>query len=131
VAPGFDHDDGATAGTSSNVAVPSIYRAFVFVAPRAASTRPDNGRITRIVPQEYLCDGEVCPEVTTALYLSPEDLASPQSIAKLFLRAIGLDPDPTTPDPTESSGSVRPLVSSKETLRRMTMGTRGGWPWWC
>ncbi len=68
---------------------------------RAAATRPDNGRLTNIVPQEYLCEGEVCPEVTTALYLTPEDLTSSASRANLFLRAIGLDPDPTTPNPTE------------------------------
>lgn len=96
--PGFDHDDGVATGSRANVAAPSLYRTFVFIAPRQAATRP-NGSITHIVPQEYMCDGDKCREVTTALYLAPADLGNGDSLQKLFTSAVGLDPDPTTPEP--------------------------------
>lgn len=96
--PGFNSDSGSATAESANVVQPSEYRTFVFVVPRQTATLPD-GNVVHEVPQEYLCEGEVCPEVTTALYLTPGDLSDPVSLVRMLTGAVGLDPDPTTPEP--------------------------------
>lgn len=82
-----------TAGAPAAVATPSPYRLFVFVAPaeRLAAAFPTATR-PRLTPQEVLCRGHVCPEVTTALYLTPAELADPGALARGLTHGVGLWP---------------------------------------
>jgi hypothetical protein len=72
----------------------SPYRVFVFVLPPAELSRifGDTGSSIRVEPQEFLCEGDVCAEVTTGLYLSPEELADPDFLEGWPRKTLGLEP---------------------------------------
>ncbi|ACZ43619.1 hypothetical protein Tter_2732 [Thermobaculum terrenum ATCC BAA-798] len=96
--PNFDLETGMIPGQSDVVTDPSQYRVFVFLVEKEVVAKA-NGY--REYPQETWCPqgGDACGEVTTALYLTPEDLTLPARLERLLTLAVGLDPDPSTPNP--------------------------------
>lgn len=96
--PGFDWESGYATGQPLAVTQPSEYRTFVFLVPRKQATHR-GGYVFHNAAQEMLCDHSGCSEVTSALYLTPEDIATPDSAVPLLTKSVGLDVDPTTPGP--------------------------------
>ena len=94
--PGFDWETGIAAGEQMGEPIPSQYRTFVFVAPMGNLYREDGSRF-HITPQEYLCHNDACAEVTTALYLTPDELSNPGVVASHLTAAVGLLRDPSKP----------------------------------
>lgn len=81
---------------------PSPYRTFVYLISEADalesfSSQPprtvDPARPLRITTQEVFCEGEICPEVTVALYLTPRDLRDAQYLQYSLTHAVGLRPE--------------------------------------
>jgi hypothetical protein len=78
-------------GAPARVTEPSQYLLFVFIATpeqlaSAFSWQP------RLVPQELLCDGDVCNEVTGALYLTPTELTDRAILERGLTQGVGLWP---------------------------------------
>lgn len=78
-------------GAPARVTEPSQYLLFIFVATpdqlaQAFSWQP------RLVPQELLCDGDVCNEVTGALYLTPAELTDRAVLERGLTQGVGLWP---------------------------------------
>lgn len=54
----------------------------------------------RRVPQEMVCRGHQCGEVTTGLYLTPEEVQNTAFLVDWLTKAMGLEsPVPILPDP--------------------------------
>ncbi len=95
-------------GAPTQSTTPSRYRLFVFVAPsdQLAQAFPRQPK-TRETPQEVLCTGHACVEVTTAVYLTPEELTNQPVLLRALVRGVGLwpvgerrfDPKPMPPNP--------------------------------
>jgi hypothetical protein len=89
------HPKGGDPSSSSLVLEASPYLVFVFILPQAEIDRLFSNWPYRKVPQENLCEGHVCFEVTTGLYLSPGEAQQAPFLLESLLKAIGLEP----PDP--------------------------------
>lgn len=74
------------------VANASPYRVFVFILPEAQINAIFGVTASRAAVQELVRDGGQCGEVSTGLYLSPQELRDPQVLTGLLERAIGLEP---------------------------------------
>ena len=70
----------------------SDYGLFVFVMPLSEIKQLLGGLSRRYVPQEIMCEGDVCGEVTKAIYLTPEEVANGGFLVDRLLEGIGLDP---------------------------------------
>jgi hypothetical protein len=68
------------------------FRAFVFVLPDGQVNKLFGNTARRTAAEEMLCAGKVCAEVTTGLYLSPQELRDSQVLKAALERAIGLEP---------------------------------------
>ncbi len=71
------------------------------VVPRGNLLLPSGSAIWR-TQQEKFCEDGVCPEVTTALYLTPDDLSRPEWIRKVVKDAVGFEVPELRPDPPRS-----------------------------
>jgi len=89
--PGADVKFGA-ADSSSVVKEASQHRLFVFILPQSEIERLFAGWPYRRVPQELVCEGHQCGEVTTAIYLSLEELQSESFLKESLVKGIGLEP---------------------------------------
>jgi len=87
--PGFDWQDGMAPASSALVTSPSNYRVFVFVVSSDKVALP-NGHSFWSTPQELYCYEGRCGEVTTALYIVPEELADPELASLRLAHAVGL-----------------------------------------
>jgi hypothetical protein len=74
--------DAAASRPQRNVRAASLETAFVWILPEPTMARlfGDNGR--HVAPEEYLCEGDMCAEVTEGLYLSPSDLDDLEALAR-------------------------------------------------
>jgi len=72
----------------------SAYRVFIFVLPPQKLTEVfgDPQTAIRVEPQEFLCEGEVCAEVSTGLYVAPQELADSGFLKDWLNKALGLEP---------------------------------------
>lgn len=93
----FDHMLGTAPGASLVVTEPSQYRVFVFVVPKEKVSLPDGSVIWRAQQEKYCHDG-FCPEVSTALYLTPGDLSLPDRLGMLLTDTVGLEVPELRPD---------------------------------
>ena len=74
------------------VAEASKYRVFLFVPPESETARLFSVTASmRRAPQEYLCQGNSCFEVTTALYLSFSEVRNHQFLTEWLAKVIGLE----------------------------------------
>jgi hypothetical protein len=76
---------------TSRVTEPSKYRVFVFILPQAEIDRLFARWPLRQVVQEFICLGHVCPEVTSGLYLSMEEIENRQFLSDALAKSIGLE----------------------------------------
>jgi hypothetical protein len=87
--PGYEHWRGTSPGVPLVVAEPSPYRVFVFVLPKEKLALPD-GSFEWRGTQEMYCHEATCAEVTSALYLTPDDVSSAQRVAVTLVDSVGL-----------------------------------------
>lgn len=87
--PGFDWEDGMAPESSALVETPSNYRTFVFVVSSERLLLP-NGTTFWRTPQELYCYEGRCGEVTTALYLTPEELDMVDLVSLRLADTLGL-----------------------------------------
>jgi hypothetical protein len=88
--PRYDPTD--MSGRPAVVATPSDYRLFIFFAPADQL----DAKFTwepRLTPQEVLCNGTMCQEVTTAFYLTPEELRDRATVERGLIQGVGLWPE--------------------------------------
>ena len=69
----------------------SYYRLFVFVLPQQELDAWVGGLNRRSGPQESICSGDVCFEVTTGLYLTAEEVDDVPFVVERLNKAIGLE----------------------------------------
>lgn len=69
----------------------SEYRVFVFVMPDSRIAEIFGSASIRTEPQEILCMGETCAEVTTGLYVGTSELKDPSFLETWLARALGLE----------------------------------------
>lgn len=88
--PGYARGDKI--GAPAIVKEPSPYRLYVFVtsAEQVAQAFAWQPHLT---PQEMICDGGRCVEVTTALYLTPQQIADASVFARSLTQGVGLWPE--------------------------------------
>ena len=79
-------------GAPAAVTEPSLYRLFIFIASPEQIAQAFGDRPQHITAQELLCDGDLCPVVTTALYLTPPELRDPAVLATGLTEGVGLLP---------------------------------------
>ncbi len=74
------------------------FRLYVFVLPPDDLRRVIHGEFNvRTAAQEVLCDDGRCAEVTTGLYLTPEDLTNRPFLQEWVAKGLGLEPPYTLP----------------------------------
>lgn len=73
------------------VPVPSQYKVFVFILPKTNLDLMLGPDASRVAAQEMFCEGHICEEVTTGLYLSDEDIGNSATLIDLIEDAIGLE----------------------------------------
>ena len=89
--PGFEYRAGRSDRGDIFVAQPSPYRVYVYVVAEE-QLAPLAGAAFRRVPQEVFCSERgSCTEVSTAVYLSAEEIGRPGRLARELTRAAGLD----------------------------------------
>jgi|FLYL01.1.fsa_nt_gi hypothetical protein len=76
---------------TSRVTEPSKYRVFVFILPQAEIDRLFARWPLRQAIQESICQGHVCSEVTSGLYLSTEEIENRQFLYDALAKTIGLE----------------------------------------
>jgi hypothetical protein len=91
--PGVYWEDGIPiAGAGRVVPEVSIYRLFVFlVTPADLARAIDGTRPVRSAAEEMLCAGHQCWEVTTGIYLTPDEAADEAFLVEWLLRGLGLE----------------------------------------
>lgn len=57
------------------VSEPSRYKLFVFILPRQELDAFLGGSTIRVASQERMCEGDVCWEVSAALYLAADEIS--------------------------------------------------------
>jgi hypothetical protein len=81
--------------TPYHVTSPSPYKIFVFVLPSGDTEQLLGGTAVRVAPQEYKCDdespGSTCSEVTTAVYVDPQEIEATPLLDRLLRGALGLE----------------------------------------
>jgi hypothetical protein len=82
-----DEDDG---NYSRLVERPSYYHAFVYVIPAKDTSRLFGSSRWRLETAEHVCYGDACEEVTTAAYLSRDDLADEDFVSRALRMTLGL-----------------------------------------
>lgn len=96
-------------GRPTSVTEPSPYRLFVFVATVEQIAQAFGDRPQHITAQEVLCEKDLCPVVTTALYVTPEELGDRDVLALGLTEGVGLLPTgkpyyDTKPQPIDPRG---------------------------
>ena len=86
-----------------SVAKASEYRVFVFLMPDSKIAEIFGSSPIRTEPQEFLCMGQTCGEVTTALYIAVGELKDPAFLETWLARALGLE----SPTPQQEAPSSR------------------------
>lgn len=102
--PGFNYMFGTAPGAPLVTTEPSQYRVFVFVVPREKVALPDGSVIWRAQQEKFCVHEGFCPEVTTALYLTPDDVSLGSRVGQLVTDTVGLEVPqlrPDRPDPGE------------------------------
>jgi hypothetical protein len=99
-------DGGTPKGNARSqiVAIPSQYRVHVYLLPQDQATNIFGNSPLRSTVQEMLCEETTCGEVTTGLYLSPQELQNRQFLKAVLERAIGLE---RSRGPQQSQPSLR------------------------
>lgn len=69
----------------------SPYRVFVFVLPEPEIAAAFAGSARRTVPQEFLCKGHTCAEVTTGVYLTANEIDDHAQLAEWLHQALGME----------------------------------------
>ena len=70
----------------------SFYRTFIFIMPSEHISQLLGDAHVPIAPQEYVSEGDVRYPVTTAMFISPEELEDTSFLVKQLLIAVGLEP---------------------------------------
>lgn len=96
-------------GVPAVVTTPSQYRLFVFVVSSDQLTRAFTWR-PHLTPQEMMCAGDACNEVTTAAYLTPTELLDRTALERSLTQGVGLWPvgRPQTNPAFDPAGAVTP-----------------------
>ncbi len=72
---------------------PSEISTFVFIVPQEEAQRAFGNLFPRITPQEIMCHEEECGEVSTATYITPEELENFDILARSLSWGVGLIPE--------------------------------------
>ncbi|HSH80694.1 MAG TPA: hypothetical protein VLA19_19375 [Herpetosiphonaceae bacterium] len=76
---------------SLDVTQPARFRLFVFVLPQTQIRAIFGDSPYRVAPQEFLCREHQCSEVTTGIYVSPEELRDAAFLKLALQRGLGLE----------------------------------------
>ncbi len=68
----------------------SNYQTFMFVMRLEAIDHLLGGLTVRVAPQEMTCEGHVCGEATTAMYVTLEELDAPIFLVDVLEKGVGL-----------------------------------------
>ena len=92
--PNVSWENGAPIrGAGRRVEEAGIYRLFVFLLPPQELARVIRGDLdNRRTAEEMLCAGHQCWEVTTGLYLTPEEATDGPFLATRLTKGLGLEP---------------------------------------
>ena len=92
--PGVFWENGIPiAGSGRRVQEASHYRLFVFLLPPAELARVIHGSLDiRRAAEEMLCQGHNCGEVTTGIYLTPEETRDEPFLIAWLTKGLGLEP---------------------------------------
>ena len=92
--PGFDWETGGSDEQGAPfVDTPSQYRTFAFVVSPSQITGP-SGQILHGTAQELYISGGVGAEVTSAVYLTADDVPNIEAVGKYLEAGVGLVPQP-------------------------------------
>ena len=94
-------------GAAPQVDVPSPHRLFVFIAEADALARAFGSRLPRTTAQEIYCEDDDCSEVTTALYVTAEELRNPTVLVDALVHGVGLLPPNTGDESAPPPGSQK------------------------
>jgi hypothetical protein len=72
--------------------VPSNYRIHIYLAPSDVITKFFAGTNLRSAPQEMICSEHECYEVTTAIYLTHEELLQQEGIQRHLEQVLAIKP---------------------------------------
>lgn len=97
--PGVTWEDGVPiTGAGPRVETASSYRLFVFVLPPDELSHVIRGRHDiRTAAQELLCRGHQCAEVSTGLYLTPDEVSNNAFLQEWLAKGLGLEPPVALP----------------------------------
>jgi len=92
--PGVFWEDGIPiTGYGRTVEEASIYRLFVFLLPPEVLAGVIHGRHDiRRTAEEMLCQGHNCGEVTSGVYLTPDEINDDRFLVEWLTKGLGLDP---------------------------------------
>jgi hypothetical protein len=119
--PGIEYIDGRPGPSSAGerplqVEQASPHRLFVYILPQAELARIIRGQLNiRIAPQETVCEGFACAQVSTGLYVSPEELHNDAFMRDWLAKGLGLEPPvslDTPPNAPRRSPGPSPAPSS-------------------
>jgi hypothetical protein len=88
--PAVAFDPPIRAVFGHTVSEPSKYGLFVFVLPRDQLLDFIGDSTSREAPQEVTCEDDVCSEVTTAVYISVEELQDTSFLTATVEHGLGL-----------------------------------------
>lgn len=83
------------------------YQAYVVIVSEEDINRHFGSSGVRIAPQEMMCQGPNCREITAALYLSPDELSNSHILEDGLLRVLGLVQPYDTDNVPATSGRER------------------------
>ncbi len=82
---------------------PSIYRVHVYVAPPELIASSPELRTARLTSEENFCFDDDCSQVTTGLYIQPEEITNANLVAAYAIQALTLEPPGPIYVPDESA----------------------------
>lgn len=89
-------------GAPTIVSVPSTYRLFVYVMNPQELAALFKTQGPRTTAQEIVCEGDECAQVTTAVFVTPEELRDMKTLVTSLNHGLGLE----WPSASESGSPV-------------------------
>jgi len=73
------------------VEIPSLYRIHLYIVSEEVIKQVFEGADLRNAPQEMICEGHECFEITSALYLTPEEAMNAEILRNRLERILALN----------------------------------------
>jgi len=90
--PGCSGEPTIRDNKAQKVTKPSPIFTFVFIASEEALSNVPFKHYPRVKSQETMCEGDVCAEVTKALYITPQEIENEEILVQALTFGVGLMP---------------------------------------